>query len=69
MQTILYGQTGLISRRQAAEMLAVTPKTICRYERAGRLLLIKLSYRVTRYNRDQVLKLIADGTEQTGGAC
>jgi transposase len=41
----------LISRRQAAEMFGVGPKTIYRWERAGLLTAIKLNSRTTRYHR------------------
>jgi predicted DNA-binding transcriptional regulator AlpA len=49
-------------------MLAVTPKTVYRYERQGRLKPIKLSSRATRYLLSEVIALMANATISMGGA-
>jgi predicted DNA-binding transcriptional regulator AlpA len=61
-------QKRLISRREAAEMLAVNPRTISRYERQGRLKPIKLSSRTTRYDLADVIAFIANAAVSMGGA-
>ena len=61
-------QVGLISRRQAAEILGVTPKTIRRYEKSGRLTPIRLNNRVTRYRKEQLDELIQGALAKQGGS-
>jgi len=50
----------LITRRQAAQRLAVSPKTIQRREKEGKLTPVKLSSRCVRYYESEVDKLIAE---------
>ena len=53
-------ESPLLSRRKAAALLAVSTKTVFRWERAGLLTAIKLNSRVTRYFHHEVQQLIAD---------
>jgi hypothetical protein len=59
---VLSDPAELVSRRRASEILGVTPRSIYRYEKAGVLTPIRLNCRVTRYRKEELLKLIADHT-------
>ncbi|HMJ91469.1 MAG TPA: helix-turn-helix domain-containing protein [Candidatus Acidoferrum sp.] len=50
----------LVSRRDAAQALAVTTKTIYRYERAGLLKGVRLNSRTVRYHRADLNRLVAE---------
>jgi len=50
----------LLSRRDAANLLRVDPRTIRRYECAGLIKPIRLNCRVTRYLREDIEKLVAN---------
>ena len=54
-----FRQEPLVSRREAADMVSVTPKTIREYERKGLLTPIRLNCRVIRYERQELERLIA----------
>ena len=56
----------LLSRRKAAEILGVSVRTVCRYERQGRLPACKLSSRLTRYRLQDLDKLIGDAAVKQG---
>ena len=58
------------SAKQAAAILNVHPRTIFRYERAGRLRAIRQSSRRVRFDLDQVERLAFEGVAkvQTGAA-
>lgn len=46
--------SSLLTRREVAELLRVTPRTIHTYERAGKLKPVRLSGRAVRYRRSEV---------------
>lgn len=48
----------LLTRRQVAELLAVSCESIKRYERRGALRSIKLNSRVIRYHPEDVQRMI-----------
>ena len=58
--------TDLVSRRKAAEMLNVCPRTIARYEKQSRLLALKLTCRTTRYRRCDVEKFVDNAASKLG---
>ena len=50
--------TSLLSRREAAELLTVSTRTVARLEDRGKLTPIRLSSRTIRYARKDVLALL-----------
>jgi hypothetical protein len=55
-----FGKRLLVSRREAADMLGINPRTVREYERRGLLSPIRLNCRVIRYRREELERLIDD---------
>jgi excisionase family DNA binding protein len=55
----------LLSGREVADVLGVTPRTIRNYARRGELSRIRLSGKCSRYSSAEVAALIASRTETT----
>ena len=58
----IMSQKTLLTRRQVAEMFAVTSKTIQRWTKQGRLRGIYVNQRLIRYDAAQVNHLIHEAT-------
>jgi predicted site-specific integrase-resolvase len=54
-----------IRRQEAAKMLGVTPRTLSRWHKQGRLKMVSISPRVLGYHPEDLEK-IARGTAQAG---
>jgi excisionase family DNA binding protein len=54
----------LLTPRQVAELLQITPRTVCRYAAEGRLQRVKIGTRLTRYTVDSVAQLITPQNDQ-----
>lgn len=56
---IHFTRTGLVSRKEVAEMAGVHPGTVKRWERRDKVLTpIRINSRVVRYNKAEVEKLL-----------
>ena len=59
LKPILKPSSVLLTRKQVAELLAVSTESIKRYERRGVLRSIKLNSRLIRYRPEDVQRMIA----------
>jgi hypothetical protein len=62
----LSGLPELLTRREAAELLRVNPRTLLRYEQQGLLTPIRLNSRVTRYQQKDLEQFLARASRGTG---
>jgi excisionase family DNA binding protein len=54
----------LLTPRQVAVLLQVTPRTVCRYAAEGRLQRVKIGARLSRYTVESVEQLIGSTNDQ-----
>jgi predicted site-specific integrase-resolvase len=62
LKPILKPSSVLLTRRQVAQLLAVSTESIKRYERRGALRSIRLNSRVIRYRPEDVQRMIEEGS-------
>lgn len=60
----------LFSRKEVADLLNVSTRTVARWELTGVLKPIRLSRRAVRYSPQEIQRFVADGqTQSKGAAC
>ena len=66
MKVIHFTRTGLVSRKEVAEMAGVHPGTVKRWERRDKVLTpIRINSRVVRYNKAEVEKLLGGSDDHS----
>lgn len=56
----------LLSRADTAKLLQIHPKTLPRWERAGRIRPLRLTGRIIRYRRSEVERVLAQAETSVG---